>query len=130
MQALFRISSVDSRDHWLEYADDKYEPKLINDVKGLLRVLFLYIPLPLFWALFDQQGSRWTLQATRMDGNFFGVYNVKPDQIQVINPLLIIAMIPFFEYLVYPLLRKCGILTKPLQKITVGGLLAACSFVI
>ena len=40
----------------------------IQDIKYVLRVLILYIPLPLFWSLFDQQGSRWTLQAVRMNG--------------------------------------------------------------
>lgn len=65
-----------------------------------------------------------------MNGDLFGVYRVKPDQIQVINPLLIITMIPLFEYAVYPVLRKCNLLTRPLQKITTGGILAALSFVI
>lgn len=102
----------------------------MNDVKALLRVLFLYLPLPIFWALFDQQGSRWTLQATRMNGDLFGVYRIKPDQIQVINPILIVIMIPLFEYGLYPLLKKCNLLTRPLQKITVGGFLAALSFVV
>ena len=40
----------------------------IEDVKGVMRVLFMFIPLPMFWALFDQQGSRWTLQAGTMNG--------------------------------------------------------------
>ena len=43
----------------------------------------MMLPLPIFWALFDQQGSRWTLQAARMDGNFFGVFTFEPDNIQV-----------------------------------------------
>lgn len=41
---------------------------MIRDIKYVFNVLVLFIPLPLFWALFDQQGSRWTLQAIRMDG--------------------------------------------------------------
>jgi hypothetical protein len=65
-----------------------------------------------------------------MDGNFFGVYRLKPDQIQVVNPLLIIAMIPLFEYVIYPLLAKINLLKTPLQKITTGGILAAASFII
>ena len=44
------------------------QAKLVRDIKYVLRILILYIPLPLFWTLFDQQGSRWTLQAVRMDG--------------------------------------------------------------
>lgn len=121
--------SETSKNHWLDYADDKYDAQLIADVKGLLSVLFLYLPLPLFWALFDQQGSRWTLQATRLDGSFLG-YRIKPDQIQVINPFFIIGFIPLFEYVIYPLFAKFNFLTKPLQKITAGGLLAASSFFI
>ncbi|KPJ03190.1 Peptide transporter family 1 [Papilio xuthus] len=47
--------SKEKREHWLDHADDKYDSSLIEDVKGLLRVLVLFIPLPIFWALFDQQ---------------------------------------------------------------------------
>ena len=43
------------RQHWLDNADDKFSRDLIADVKILLKVLFMYIPLPVFWALFDQQ---------------------------------------------------------------------------
>ena len=95
-----------------------------------MRILFLYLPLPIFWALFDQQGSRWTLQATKMDGNLFGFYRLKPDQIQVVNPLLIIVFIPIFEYGVYPLFAKFNVLKKPLQRIVTGGTLAAIAFII
>jgi type 1 fimbria pilin len=95
-----------------------------------MRILFLYLPLPLFWALFDQQGSRWTIQATQMDGSIFGIFRLKPDQIQVVNPVLIITMIPVFDYAIYPLFNKMNLLTKPLQRITTGGLLAALAFTI
>ncbi|XP_076304131.1 solute carrier family 15 member 1-like isoform X2 [Tachypleus tridentatus] len=117
------------REHWLDYADDKYDLKLIEEIKVVLYILRLYIPLPVFWALFDQQGSRWTLQATRMNGTL-GNYSIKPDQMQVINPLLIVVFIPLFEYIIYPILAKCNCLTRSLQRITAGGLLAASSFFI
>jgi hypothetical protein len=65
-----------------------------------------------------------------MDGNLFGVYRLKPDQIQVINPLLIIAMIPLFQYVIYPLLAKINLVKRPLQRITTGGILAAAAFII
>lgn len=88
------------------------------ETRILLNVLVLYLPLPFFWALFDQQGSRWTFQATRMDGDI-GVYVIKPDQMQVINPLLILIFIPLYEVAFYPLLNLIGI-RRPLQKITAG----------
>lgn len=97
------------------------------ETKILLNVLVLYLPLPVFWALFDQQGSRWTLQATRMNGDL-GFATVKPDQVQVINPLLILVFIPLYEVLFYPLLNLIGV-RRPLQKIALGGILAGVSFV-
>jgi dipeptide/tripeptide permease len=72
----------------------------------------------------------WTLQANTMDGNLFGVYGLKPDQIQLLNPLLIIAMIPLFQYVIYPLLAKRNLLKRPLQRMTTGGILVAISFII
>lgn len=29
----------------------------------------MFIPTPIFWALSDQQGSRWTLQAEKLNGD-------------------------------------------------------------
>ncbi|XP_063706988.1 peptide transporter family 1-like isoform X2 [Culicoides brevitarsis] len=116
------------REHWLDYAEATYGKQLIDDIKSVLRVLVLFLPLPVFWALFDQQGSRWTFQATRMTGDI-GPYAIKPDQLQVVNPLLILGFIPLFSYAVYPMLAKCGI-KRPLQKLTTGGILAAIAFLI
>ena len=61
------------------------------------------------------QGSRWTLQAIDMNGEVGG-FHIQPDQMQAINPVLIILFIPMFEGFLYPLLSKCNLLTKPLQR--------------
>ncbi|CAG7732664.1 unnamed protein product, partial [Allacma fusca] len=116
--------------HWLDHAatSGKFERSLVEDIKSVLKVLILYPTFPLFWALMEQQGSSWTLQASRMDGSFFG-FEIKPDHIQVINPLLVLALIPAFDRFVYPALGKFNLLKKPLQKLGVGGVLAAISFV-
>ena len=116
-------------DHWLDNAKDEYEPQLVEDVKCVLRVLVLYLPLPVWWALFDQTGSRWTFQATRMNGATV-VGTIKPDQMQVINPLLILFLLPLFDKIIYPAFAKFGLLVKPLQRMTAGGILTACSFFI
>lgn len=115
-------------EHWLDYAEDKFSKSMINDIKAAFGVLKLFIPLPIFWALFDQQGSRWTFQATNMNGDL-GFFTMKPDQMQVVNPLLILIFIPIFEYVIYPLLNKVNLAT-PLRKLTLGGLLAGVAFVI
>uniref|UniRef100_A0A8C2ED75 Solute carrier family 15 member 1 n=1 Tax=Cyprinus carpio TaxID=7962 RepID=A0A8C2ED75_CYPCA len=116
------------REHWMDWAEEKYDKLLIAQVKMVLKVLFLYIPLPMFWALFDQQGSRWTLQATTMDGNF-GAFIIQPDQMQIVNPILIVIMVPIMDSAVYPLIKKCHINFTPLRRMTVGMLLASLAFV-
>uniref|UniRef100_A0AAX7W8Q2 Solute carrier family 15 member 1 n=1 Tax=Astatotilapia calliptera TaxID=8154 RepID=A0AAX7W8Q2_ASTCA len=122
-----RSSQYPKRDHWMDWAEEKYDKLLIAQVKMALKVLFLYIPLPMFWALFDQQGSRWTFQATTMNGNF-GAITIQPDQMQTVNPILILILVPVMDTLIYPLIAKCFNFT-PLRRITVGMFLAALAFV-
>ncbi|XP_043801458.1 peptide transporter family 1 isoform X2 [Apis laboriosa] len=124
-----KVTSKDiKRDFWLDYADDKYDKLLINDIKAALQVMILFIPIPIFWALFDQQGSRWTFQATRMNGEI-GNFLLQPDQMQVFNPFLVLAFIPLFETCLYPIMMKFGFRT-PLRIMVIGGFLAALSFVV
>ncbi|KAH8295973.1 hypothetical protein KR018_012557, partial [Drosophila ironensis] len=117
---------TDPQKSFLDYARPTVGSRMVNETKCLARILRLYLPFPVFWALFDQQGSRWTFQANRMDGVVMG-YRIKPDQMQVVNPLLILAFIPLFDYVVYPLLRTIGI-RRPLQKLSIGLMLAALGF--
>uniref|UniRef100_A0A3Q0SVL7 Solute carrier family 15 member 1b n=1 Tax=Amphilophus citrinellus TaxID=61819 RepID=A0A3Q0SVL7_AMPCI len=122
-----RSSQYPKREHWMDWAEEKYDKLLIAQVKMVLKVLFLYIPLPMFWALFDQQGSRWTFQATTMNGNF-GALTIQPDQMQTVNPILILILVPVMDSVVYPLISKCFNFT-PLKRMTVGMFFAALAFV-
>ncbi|XP_026218174.1 solute carrier family 15 member 1-like [Anabas testudineus] len=123
-----RSSQYPKRVHWMDWAEEKYDKLLIAQVKMVLKVLFLYIPLPMFWALFDQQGSRWTLQATTMDGNF-GALVIQPDQMQTVNPILILILVPIMDSVIYPLISKCKLNFTPLKRMTVGMFFAALAFV-
>uniref|UniRef100_A0AAQ5XL56 Solute carrier family 15 member 1a n=1 Tax=Amphiprion ocellaris TaxID=80972 RepID=A0AAQ5XL56_AMPOC len=123
-----RSTRYPKRQHWMDWAEEKYDKLLIAQIKMVLKVLFLYIPLPMFWTLFDQKGSRWTLQATTMDGNF-GALVIQPDQMQTVNPILILTLVPIMDIFIYPLIQKCGLNFTPLKRMTVGMFLAAIAFV-
>uniref|UniRef100_A0AAY4CFB1 Solute carrier family 15 member 1a n=1 Tax=Denticeps clupeoides TaxID=299321 RepID=A0AAY4CFB1_9TELE len=123
-----RSSKYPKREHWMDWASEKYDKLLIVQIKMVLKVLFLYIPLPMFWTLFDQKGSRWTLQATTMDGDI-GLIVLQPDQMQTVNPILILTLVPIMDRIVYPLIKKCGFNFSPLKRMTVGMFLAAMAFV-
>uniref|UniRef100_A0A8C5NEP0 Solute carrier family 15 member 1-like n=1 Tax=Gouania willdenowi TaxID=441366 RepID=A0A8C5NEP0_GOUWI len=122
-----RSKQFPKRKHWMDWAEEKYDKLLIAQIKMVLKVLFLYIPLPVFWTLFDQKGSRWTLQATTMDGNF-GLLVIQPDQMQTVNPILILTLVPIMDSVVYPLIKKCGLNFTPLKRMTVGMVMAAIAF--
>lgn len=124
-----RSKEFPKREHWLDWAREKYDERLISQIKMVTKVMFLYIPLPMFWALFDQQGSRWTLQATTMNGKI-GLLDIQPDQMQTVNAILIVVMVPIVDAVVYPLIAKCGLNFTPLKKMTVGMFLASMSFVV
>lgn len=117
---------LQKREHWLDYSEEKYGTNLIWETRIILNVVVLYLPIPMFWALFFQQGSRWVFQAVRMNGDL-GFYTIKPDQFNVVNPILVLILIPLFEYVIYPQLAKVGLKTA-LQKITLGGIFAGLAF--
>ncbi|KAL5262489.1 hypothetical protein ACHWQZ_G008026 [Mnemiopsis leidyi] len=107
-----------------------YGAKKVSETKQLFRVLAVFIPFPFFWALFEQQGSRWIVQAKRMNGQLGDSITIKPDQMQVFNPLLILCLIPVFETLVYPLMKRVGLPTGAPFRMVAGMILVALSFVI
>ena len=89
---------------------------------------FLHLFVAIFWALFDQTGSTWVLQAQNLDRNWLGI-NWLPSQIQAINPIMILIFVPFFSYFLYPKLNSLFELT-PLKKICIGLFIAVPSFLI
>ena len=120
---------ISNKRTFVHYATPTFSDQFAYDVWLFLRVLVMFLPLPIFWALFDQQGSRWTLQALRMNGRL-GEFVILPDQVQSLNPIFIILLIPIFESIVYPLLAKVNIFKKPLQRMATGMAIAGVAFVI
>jgi dipeptide/tripeptide permease len=121
-------SSSPKKSHWLDYADHKYDNQFISDAKSFAKVTFMFLPLPIFWALFDQQGSRWTLQATKMDTKLSSDSWIEADQIQSVNSILVIGLIPVFNWIVYPLFDKCNLFKKQLQRMAAGMILGGVAF--
>ncbi|CAG2219222.1 PEPT1 [Mytilus edulis] len=124
-----KISHPDKRPHWLDHSIGLFEADFVEEVKRLLKVLIICVPLPLYWALGDQQGSRWTLQAEQLDGSMGPLGRIKPDQLQALNPILILGLIPLFEKLIYPCLDKCKVPNRPLQRMVAGMFLSVIAFV-
>ncbi len=96
---------------------------------ALGRLAIVYIFVAIFWSLWDQSsGGAWTLQARRLDLNFFGI-QLLPEQVQTANPIFILLFIPLVNYIIYPFMGRFFELT-PLRKIGIGLGLTACSFLV
>ncbi len=93
------------------------------------RVWIIYAFTMIFWALWDQSsGGEWTIQCQKLDLHFFGL-TFLPEQVQVVNGILILTFIPLFNYVLYPAVSRIFPLTS-LRKIGIGLFLTALSFVV
>lgn len=87
-------------------------------ISAILKLGVIYVFVAVFWALFDQTGSSWVLQAEDLDREWLGVTWLA-SQIQAVNPIMILVYIPLFTFVVYPLIDKVFKLT-PIRKISIG----------
>ncbi|MEZ6055914.1 MAG: MFS transporter [Planctomycetaceae bacterium] len=103
--------------------------KAVFSKEGLLAIFKLgivYVVISVFWALFDQTSSAWVLQAEDMNREWMGITWLE-SQIQVANPILVMLLIPVFQFVLYPLVSLFFPLT-PLRKMSIGMFLAAIAF--
>ncbi|GMT28701.1 hypothetical protein PFISCL1PPCAC_19998, partial [Pristionchus fissidentatus] len=113
---------------WISLAASEHSLSTIRSLRSFIAVSTVFAPIVLFWALFDQKGSTWILLARKLNYRF-GSVSIIPEQINFLNPLLILILVPIFEGVVYPLARKIVRVT-PLRKMATGGILTAVSFIL
>ena len=94
----------------------------------LLKISSVFIFASVFWALFDQTSSAWVLQAEKMNREVFG-FEVLSSQIQVVNPVLVMILIPVFQLVIYPAIDKVFPLTH-LRKFSIGLFVTVTSFAV
>lgn len=104
--------------------------RTFNKETGLAlgRLAFIFAFMAVFWALWDQCGSTWTLQAENMNRVVFGI-EIRSSQVQAVNSILTLTFIPLFGYVIYPLIDRVWKLT-PLRKIGLGIFTIGVSFLV
>uniref|UniRef100_A0A183C663 MFS domain-containing protein n=1 Tax=Globodera pallida TaxID=36090 RepID=A0A183C663_GLOPA len=77
--------------------------KFLEELRVVLRMMLLFVPLPLFWAYQSQMFSLWAVQKMNVDPCFpiIGAF-LLPDQIGLLLNIFVIILIPVLYYLVYP----------------------------
>jgi POT family proton-dependent oligopeptide transporter len=96
---------------------------------SLWRLGGIYVFVAVFWSLYDQTASAWVQQAEHMNRNFLGMEWL-PAQVQAVNPLLILMLVPLFTAVIYPAAtRRLGPLTAR-GKIICGLFLTIPAFLV
>lgn len=114
---------------FLDIARDKYSSDAVDGIAAVWRILGVFAFIPVFWALYDQNSSEWVLQATHLDLTIAGV-TLLAQQVQAVNPVLILALIPVFTFIVFPGLARKNIHVSPLAKIGAGLIFTMLAFVV
>jgi POT family proton-dependent oligopeptide transporter len=109
----------------LERAKGTHPDEAVEGVRSVLRILVLFALVTPFWSLFDQKASTWVLQAQGMQKPSW----FEPSQMQALNPLLVMLLIPFNNLVLYPRLRKRGIEPTALRRMTAGIALSGLSWI-
>lgn len=107
-----------------------------DSLKPIFRLGIIFSFVIIFWALFDQIGTSWQIQARSLNRTipewipFLGGFEMLASQVAAIwNPLFILLLIPLFSYFVYPFLGKFFEVT-PLNKMSLGFGVMTFSFCI
>jgi dipeptide/tripeptide permease len=96
--------------------------------KALLNLLILVPFAAIYWSVWYQNFSSWVFQAEKMNRNILG-HEWLPNQIQTANPVLVLVFLPFFAYVVFPIVGKFCKIT-PLRKFGAGLFCNAIAFFI
>src|SRR6185369_13151066 len=102
------FNRVELPDQFWAGARSRFNEGEIFAARSVAPILAVFAFVPAFWALFDQSNSTWVLQGAQMrEFNFLGL-NIGAEQMQSLNPLLVMILVPLLTWGVYPMSESLG----------------------
>ena len=119
----------------LDRARGAHPDLAVDGVRGVLRILIVFALVTPFWSLFDQKASTWVLQGQEMrvphESAWWPSWLVKEAaQMQALNPLLVMLLIPFNNIVLYPALRRMGLQVTALKRMGWGIAISGVSWIV
>lgn len=100
-----------------------------KNARNMVRILVTFMLVIPFWSLFDQTGSSWLTQGENMKDLSFDLFGVifrfGEEEMQCLNPLLVMILIPLLTLKVYPYVKKLG---NPMVRMGLGIVLAGLAY--
>ncbi|AKC85471.1 oligopeptide:H+ symporter [Pseudoxanthomonas suwonensis] len=119
----------------LERARGAHPDAAVDGVRAVLRILIVFALVTPFWSLFDQKASTWIIQGREMviphASAWWPSWLIKDAaQMQALNPLLVMLLIPFNNIVLYPLLRRMGFQVTALRRMGWGIAISGVSWIV
>ena len=110
-----------------EAARQRHGDQEVTGMRSVFRIALVFAPTVIFWSLYFQYGSSWFNQAEQMNRDVFG-WHMESAQMEALNAILILIMVPLFAYVVYPLLERARLRPTLLRRMTAGMFIAPPAF--
>ena len=119
----------------LDRARVRHPDAAVDGVRQVLRILIVFALVTPFWSLFDQKASTWIIQGNEMlipHGQWWWPsWLIKePAQMQALNPLLVMILIPLNNLFLYPALRRLGFAVTALKRMGWGIAISGVSWIV
>jgi POT family proton-dependent oligopeptide transporter len=101
-----------------------------DTLKVVRRIALIFLPIPIFWALFNQVNTTWVFQGTKMASFHLLGYKVDAESMQAAGALLVLVWVPILTLGIYPMAERFGFRATPLRRMGIGMFLGALSFVV
>lgn len=119
----------------IERARGLHPDAAVDGVRAVLRILIVFALVTPFWSLFDQKASTWIIQGREMvvphAAWWWPSWLIdNPAQMQALNPLLVMLLIPFNNLVLYPALRRMGFEPTALRRMGWGIAISGTSWIV
>ena len=108
-------------------ARNRFSEKEIDAAKSVLPIVLVFVLVTPFWSLFDQSNSTWVLQGERMVPTTILGLDIGAEQMQSMNALIVMILVPLFTLGIYP---RIGKFASPLKRMSCGMFLAGSYLVV
>ncbi|KAG8416376.1 peptide transporter ptr2 [Metarhizium acridum] len=92
-----------------------WDDSFVDDIKKTLNACKVFAFYPIIWVCFSQLSSNLVSQAGQME-----THGVPNDFMQSLEQIAVLVFLPIIDRVIMPLLRRRGIILRPITRIAIG----------
>jgi len=116
---------------WIEDAaaerGGKYSEAQVEEVRLVVRMFPIFVTTIFYWIIYQQMGSVFVEQGELMDRTLVGDFVIPAASLSSFDTISIIILVPLFDRVIYPMLKRLGFRPTLLQRIGWGNFIAVLS---